>query len=139
MKKVCAALRSMHDTSGLIIDLRGNHGGLLGMIAGLSGLLETAPLLIGSMQTGKAQVQCSLSAAFGLHGRAGPLSRQHISIRGRDIRCQSSGKWPRPGRRRGQRGQCDPIRDYQVADWRSVQYGLQSIGPRKERCWKPAE
>jgi len=34
MKKVCAALRSMHDTSGLIIDLRGNHGGLLGMIAG---------------------------------------------------------------------------------------------------------
>ena len=51
MKKVCGALRSMHDAPGLIIDLRGNHGGLLGMISGLSGLLETSPLLIGSMQT----------------------------------------------------------------------------------------
>jgi carboxyl-terminal processing protease len=51
MKKVCGALRSMHDVPGLIIDLRGNHGGLIGMIAGLSGLLETDPLLLGSMQT----------------------------------------------------------------------------------------
>lgn len=51
MKKVCGALRSMHDAPGLIIDLRGNHGGLLGMIAGLSGLLETNPLWLGSMQT----------------------------------------------------------------------------------------
>jgi carboxyl-terminal processing protease len=51
MKKVCGALRSMHDAPGLIIDLRGNHGGLIGMIAGLSGLLETDPLLLGSMQT----------------------------------------------------------------------------------------
>lgn len=51
MKKVCSSLRSMHDAPGLIIDLRGNHGGLIGMIAGLSGLLETDPLLLGSMQT----------------------------------------------------------------------------------------
>jgi carboxyl-terminal processing protease len=51
MKKVCGALRSMHDAHGLIIDLRGNHGGLIGMIAGLSGLLETDPLFFGSMQT----------------------------------------------------------------------------------------
>ncbi|MDX6530291.1 MAG: hypothetical protein QOH41_2581 [Blastocatellia bacterium] len=51
MKKVCGALRSMHDAPGLVIDLRGNHGGLIGMIAGLSGLLETDPLLLGSMQT----------------------------------------------------------------------------------------
>ncbi len=51
MRKVCPALRSMHELSGLIIDLRGNHGGLLGMIAGLDGLLQTDPLLIGSMQT----------------------------------------------------------------------------------------
>ena len=51
MKKVCAALRSMHDAPGLIIDLRGNHGGLIGMIAGLSGLLEQSPLWLGSMQS----------------------------------------------------------------------------------------
>ena len=51
MKKVCSSLRAMHDAPGLIIDLRGNHGGLIGMIAGLSGLLETDPLLFGSMQT----------------------------------------------------------------------------------------
>ena len=51
MKKVCQALRSMHEAPGLIIDLRGNHGGLIGMIAGLSGLLEQNPLWLGSMQT----------------------------------------------------------------------------------------
>jgi carboxyl-terminal processing protease len=51
MKKVCAALRSLHDTRGMIIDLRGNHGGLLGMIAGLTGLLGTTPQFLGSMQT----------------------------------------------------------------------------------------
>lgn len=51
MKKVCAALRSLHDTQGIIIDLRGNHGGLLGMIAGLTGLLDTTPRFLGSMQT----------------------------------------------------------------------------------------
>jgi carboxyl-terminal processing protease len=51
MQKVCAAFRSMRDAPGLIIDLRGNHGGLIGMIAGLSGLLEARPAYIGSMQT----------------------------------------------------------------------------------------
>jgi carboxyl-terminal processing protease len=51
MKKVCSALRSLHDTSGLIIDLRGNHGGLLGMIVGLTGLLDSTPQFLGSMET----------------------------------------------------------------------------------------
>jgi carboxyl-terminal processing protease len=51
MKKVCRALRSLHDTPGMVIDLRGNHGGLLGMIAGLTGLLDPNPSLLGSMQT----------------------------------------------------------------------------------------
>jgi carboxyl-terminal processing protease len=51
MKKVCGALRSLHDAPGIIIDLRGNHGGLLGMIAGLTGLLDTTPQFLGSMQT----------------------------------------------------------------------------------------
>jgi carboxyl-terminal processing protease len=58
MKKVCAALRSLHDTAGLIIDLRGNQGGLLGMVSGLSGLLETEVTLLGQMQTrtGRASI-----------------------------------------------------------------------------------
>ena len=58
MKKVCAALRSHHDARGLILDLRGNQGGLLGMIGGLSGLLETKAVALGIMNTraGRASV-----------------------------------------------------------------------------------
>jgi carboxyl-terminal processing protease len=51
MRKVCAALRSMRDAPGLVIDLRGNQGGLLGMLGGLSGLLETNVAALGTMQT----------------------------------------------------------------------------------------
>lgn len=51
MEKLCTALRSMKNAPGLILDLRGNHGGLLGMIGGLSGLLETRPTSIGTMET----------------------------------------------------------------------------------------
>jgi carboxyl-terminal processing protease len=51
MEKLCGALRSMKDAPGIVLDLRGNQGGLLGMIGGLTGLLETTPTLIGSMQT----------------------------------------------------------------------------------------
>jgi len=51
MKKVCVAVREMHDAPALIIDLRGNQGGLLGMIGGLAGLLEQSPANLGSMKT----------------------------------------------------------------------------------------
>ncbi len=51
MKKVCAALRAQHDARGLILDLRGNQGGLLGMIGGLSGLLQTYPVSLGVMKS----------------------------------------------------------------------------------------
>jgi len=55
MKKVCAALRGMHDASGIIIDLRGNQGGLLGMIGGLGGLVSEYTTVLGSMKTRSGQ------------------------------------------------------------------------------------
>ncbi|HSS21962.1 MAG TPA: S41 family peptidase [Pyrinomonadaceae bacterium] len=51
MAKLCGALRSMKDAPGIILDLRGNQGGLLGMVGGLSGLLDTNSTFLGSMQT----------------------------------------------------------------------------------------
>jgi hypothetical protein len=58
MKKVCSALRSHNNDAGLILDLRGNQGGLLGMIGGLTGLLEQKQVVMGLMQsrTGSAAV-----------------------------------------------------------------------------------
>jgi carboxyl-terminal processing protease len=50
MEKLCGALRTMKNAPGVIIDLRGNQGGLLGMIGGLTGLLERTPTLMGTMQ-----------------------------------------------------------------------------------------
>ena len=50
MEKLCGALRSMKDAPGIIMDLRGNQGGLMGMVGGLGGLLETRPMSMGAMQ-----------------------------------------------------------------------------------------
>ena len=50
MERLCRALRTMKNAPGIIIDLRGNRGGLLGMIGGLTGLLETNPTSMGTMQ-----------------------------------------------------------------------------------------
>ncbi|MGH9928193.1 MAG: S41 family peptidase, partial [Pyrinomonadaceae bacterium] len=50
MEKLCGALRTMKDAPGIVLDLRGNQGGLLGMIGGLTGLLETDPTAMGTMQ-----------------------------------------------------------------------------------------
>jgi carboxyl-terminal processing protease len=51
MDKFCAALRSMKDAPGIVIDLRGNRGGLLGLIYGMGGLLESRPVSFGVMRT----------------------------------------------------------------------------------------
>jgi carboxyl-terminal processing protease len=50
MERLCGALRSMKDAPGIIIDLRGNRGGVMGMIGGLTGLLQTNPTSMGTMQ-----------------------------------------------------------------------------------------
>lgn len=51
LEKFCAALRSMKDAPGLVIDLRGNRGGLLGLVYGMGGLLEPRPVSFGVMRT----------------------------------------------------------------------------------------
>ncbi len=51
MEKLCGALRMMKDAPGIVLDLRGNQGGMVGMVAGLGGLLETTPTAIGTMET----------------------------------------------------------------------------------------
>lgn len=51
LNKFCAALRTMKDAPGVVIDLRGNRGGLLGLVYGMGGLLETRPVSFGVMRT----------------------------------------------------------------------------------------
>jgi hypothetical protein len=41
----------MKDAPGIVLDLRGNRGGLLGLVYGLGGLLETRPVSFGVMRT----------------------------------------------------------------------------------------
>jgi carboxyl-terminal processing protease len=51
LDKFCAALRSMNDAPGVVIDLRGNRGGLLGLLYGMGGLLQTSQTSFGVMRT----------------------------------------------------------------------------------------
>ena len=51
LAKFCAALRAMSDAPGIIIDLRGNRGGILGVLYGMGGLLETSQVSLGTMHT----------------------------------------------------------------------------------------
>jgi carboxyl-terminal processing protease len=71
MDKFCAALRSMKDAPGVVMDLRGNRGGLLGMIYGIGGLLETVPISLGAMSTRAGRVEFQVSPQR--HPYAGPL------------------------------------------------------------------
>jgi carboxyl-terminal processing protease len=51
MGKFCEALRTMADAPGLVLDLRGNHGGILALLYGMGGLLSGSPLNLGEMRT----------------------------------------------------------------------------------------
>jgi carboxyl-terminal processing protease len=51
LEKFCAALRGMKDAPAVVIDLRGNRGGLLGLIYGMGGLVEERPVSYGVMRT----------------------------------------------------------------------------------------
>jgi carboxyl-terminal processing protease len=50
MEKVRAAIRSMNDAPGIIIDLRGNPGGLGAMANGIAALMETRQTSLGTMK-----------------------------------------------------------------------------------------
>jgi carboxyl-terminal processing protease len=50
MERIRAAIRGMSDAPGIIIDLRGNPGGLGGMAPGIAGVLEKEPTSLGTMQ-----------------------------------------------------------------------------------------
>jgi carboxyl-terminal processing protease len=50
MSRIKDTIRSMHDAPGIIIDLRGNPGGIGGMAAGIAGVLETKQTSLGVMR-----------------------------------------------------------------------------------------
>jgi len=51
LEKFCEALRTMADAPGLVLDLRGNRGGVLALLYGMGGLLSERPLNLGEMRT----------------------------------------------------------------------------------------
>ena len=57
-EKLCATIKSMHDAPGLVIDLRGNPGGVMGVASGVVGLLTNETGLIGTlrMRSGSLQI-----------------------------------------------------------------------------------
>jgi len=48
ISKFCDALTKFNNKSAIIIDLRGNTGGVLGTLVGLSGMMTEKPLMIGT-------------------------------------------------------------------------------------------
>jgi carboxyl-terminal processing protease len=50
-EKFCGAIKSLRDTRGLVIDLRGNPGGVMGVASGMVGLLTNKTGLIGVLRT----------------------------------------------------------------------------------------
>jgi carboxyl-terminal processing protease len=57
MMKIREAIRSMKDTNGIIIDLRGNPGGIGGMAPGIAGLLVKEQTSLGSMKSRDSEMK----------------------------------------------------------------------------------
>lgn len=55
MDRIRAAIRSMIGAPGLVIDLRGNPGGVGGMSSGIAGVLDGKPILLGTMKMRTAE------------------------------------------------------------------------------------
>ncbi|MDX6711227.1 MAG: carboxyl-terminal processing protease [Blastocatellia bacterium] len=60
MENICSSLKSMKDASGVVIDLRANPGGIVGMASGLSGLLTTVAGSVGTLQSRTGKIQLPL-------------------------------------------------------------------------------
>jgi len=50
-EKFCGAVKSLRDVRGLVVDLRGNPGGVMGVASGMVGLLTNKAGLIGVLKT----------------------------------------------------------------------------------------
>jgi carboxyl-terminal processing protease len=55
--RIEAAVDRFRRSDGMVIDLRGNPGGLAGMISGVAGHFVDAPLVLGTMQTRQARLE----------------------------------------------------------------------------------
>lgn len=55
-EKICGAIKAMRDATALIIDLRGNPGGVMGTASGVAGLLISKTGLVGVLRTRKGQL-----------------------------------------------------------------------------------
>src|SRR5258706_2189322 len=66
MDRIRAAIRRMNDAPGLVIDLRGNPGGLGGMASGIAGVLEKEQTSLGTMHMRSGHIN------FAVIPQAGP-------------------------------------------------------------------
>jgi carboxyl-terminal processing protease len=71
MDKIRAAIREMSDAPGIIIDLRGNPGGVGGMANGIAGMLETKQVSLGVMKMRTTQLSFIAFPQAGAY--AGPV------------------------------------------------------------------
>lgn len=55
MEKIRTVIRSMAEAPGIVIDLRGNPGGIGGMSFGIAGLLDTKQIVLGTMNMRSGQ------------------------------------------------------------------------------------
>ena len=72
MEKLRAAVREMKDAPGLIIDLRGNPGGIGGLAAGLAGMLTDKESSLGAMHLRTGRIAFAVFPQTGAYN--GPLA-----------------------------------------------------------------